>query len=1204
GRNDFQVKIRGHRIELGEIESVLITYSAALTQVIVDIQEENGEKVLVAYYVCQNDIDKSSLRSFLQGELPEYMIPNYYVELESLPLTPNGKVDRKSLPGISGSDVIRGEYVAPTSVEEKKLVEIWQRILKVEGIGITDNFFELGGHSLIIGQVINHVFKELGQRLSFRDFFSSPTISGLCEKLKASDYVSIPLAEESSSYPLTSSQNRLWILSQFEGGSAAYNMSVAVSFKGSLNHSYLQTAFRRLIDRHEILRTRFRVTASGEVVQHVVASDEIEFDIAEQDFSSIVPYGDALEEYLQSQNNKPFDLTQAPLIRGSLARLEDNHHVFLLSIHHIIGDGWSMEIVVSEFVKIYNSLLTGVEPGLSDLRIQFKDYAVWINSESQQQILEESAGYWLNQFNGDLPVLELAGYRPRPLQQSYTGSNLVHSFSEDFLIRLKRFSQEHDVSLFMTLMAGVNLLLYRYTNQDDIILGTPIAGRAHQDLENQVGLYLNTLAIRTRFDGNGNFQDLLSREKQVLLEAYDHQGYPLDELIGKLDLTRDMSRSALFDVLVVLQGQADNISSGEALIDLEVSGYDFSNKSSKFDLTYSFSERDTLTLSITYNTDLYESSFIESMFTHFENLLSLAIETPSISLCEIDYLTPEEKDQLLNRFNTPVKESFQGPGLLESFELQARINPKGIALVFEDKKVSYEELLNEVNALSSALLNKGVRKGENIILCFEHHLERGISGMLGILKAGGVYVPVDADYPVERLGYIIEDTNARYVLSNSIDGEIFTPFDIEVLALDQQDPFCVESYEAPIGDIQSGNAYIIYTSGSTGMPKGVLVSHQNIIDYVYGLSSTIDIESNRSFGLMSTISTDLGNTVLFSSLVFGKELHLFTKNKLRNVEYIQNYFLNTHVDCIKIVPSYWRALELGSAAIQNLKMIIFGGEELSIELVRSVLVDNPALRIINHYGPTETTIGKLLHQVDPSHDYYRIPVGRPFSSTQCYIVDSNLSLCPKGVIGELLIGGDGVSEGYLNNTSLTSEKFITDVFTGGSGRLYRTGDRVMMHPNGDIEFRGRIDTQVKILGHRIELGEIERIINSYEGVSSSVVDAVDVGESDRRLVAYIAYEYAAVEKSLLFDYLRTHLPAIMIPSVIVNIKEIPLTSNGKVNRRALPSINAEDILNRAYVAPQDAVEIKLAEIWQEVLKVERVGVTDNFFELGGNSLKV
>ncbi|WP_245176762.1 non-ribosomal peptide synthetase, partial [Flavobacterium aquidurense] len=1164
------------------------------------MQEQKGEKVLVAYYVSQDNIDKSDLRHFLQKELPEYMIPNFYVALDKVPLTPNGKVDRKALPGISESDIIRRAYVSPVSDHEIKLAVIWQDVLKVDQVGITDNFFELGGHSLIMVQVINHIFKELGKSLSFRDFFSNPTIEGLCGKLQESGYVPIPKAAAAVSYRLTSSQNRLWLLSQFEGGSLAYNMSTAVAFKGTIDHFHFQNAFRILIERHEILRTSFQITPLGEVMQFVKAAAEVHFEIPQKDFTGINAQGDALNAYLQQQNNAPFDLENAPLIRGTLAQLTQEDYVFQLSIHHIIGDGWSMEILVTELVTIYNALLSGTTANLEALRIQFKDYAVWMASDAQQEKLQLSGQYWLGQFSGDLPVLDL-GYKARPSVQRYHGESLTHTFSKGFLQDLKHFSQQHDLTLFMTLMSGVNLLLHRYTGQDDIILGTPIAGREHQDLENQIGLYLNTLAVRTRLNSQGSFLDLVRHEKQVLLEAYDHQGYPLDELIGNLDLKRDMSRSALFDVLVVLQNQAENLSTAEELINLKVSSYELANKTSKFDLSYSFSQSDSLKLSITYNTDLYEAVFVERMFSHLEHLLSQAIANPAVLLKEIDYLTPLEQQELLIGFNTPLT-SYSKEPVTALFEAQAKSNPMAAALVFGDKKVSYESLLEEVNSISDYLINKGVSRGDKIILCFESHLDKAIAGMLGILKAGAVYVPVDPDYPIERIEFIIADTQSKYVLSNTTDAALFANTDVEVILLDKLSPVVYGTKSISISG--SDHAYVIYTSGSTGHPKGVLVNHKNISDYVSGLSSATAIESNTSFGLMSTIATDLGNTVLFSSLVFGKMLHLFSKSSLRDVDYIQAYFTAHSIDCIKIVPSYWRGLELGAAVGSPLKMIIFGGEELSIDLVRKIQSERAGIRIINHYGPTETTIGKLLHEVEADRDYYKIPIGRPFSNTRCYVVDEHLSLCPQGVVGELLIGGEGVSEGYLNNAGLTAQKFIADTFTDSPQKLYRTGDRVVMHFNGEIEFKGRIDNQVKILGHRIELSEIENVLNSHDAISSGVATVVSDAEGNQSLAAYVVYKTDAVEKTALLEFLRSRLPGIMIPASIVSIAEIPLTSNGKINRKALPAIDAADSAGRTYIAPESAVEIKLAQIWQEVLKTERVGITDNFFELGGNSLKV
>ncbi|MFP7655348.1 amino acid adenylation domain-containing protein, partial [Chryseobacterium proteolyticum] len=652
GRVDQQVKLRGFRIELGEIENTILQYSKDLKQTVVEVKEHNQEKVLVAYLVAGTIVDKSGLRSFLQSKLPDHMIPGFYVSLERLPLTPNGKIDKKSLPELSGVDLIRKTYVGPRNKTEETLAKIWEEVLNIEKIGIHDDFFELGGHSLIVGQIINRINQKLGKTISFKTFFSNATIKKITTQLQDDNYLPILKAPYADSYPLTASQNRLWILSQLEGGSLAYNMPAAVKLNGVLDIDKFEEAFKRLINHHEILRTYFKTNNEGEVQQFILPENQLNFKIVQEDYSSTENQEEKVRNYLSERNKEIFDLENAPLIRASLIKLRKDEHVFFLSMHHIIGDGWTIELIIDEIAKTYNALRKGKTIDQPELKIQYKDYTLWINNELQHEKYRAAETYWLNQFSGQIPVLDLPICKTRPLVQTYNGDVVKHTFSREFSEKLNRFSKENDLTLFMTLMSGINTLLYRYTGQDDIIVGTPIAGREHPDLENQLGLFLNTLAIRTRIKEKVSFLDLIVDQKETLLEAYDHQNYPFDLLISKLNLKRDTSRSTLFDVLVVLQNQSqlNNINT-EELSDIEISYFDFNNKTTQVDISFRFVETDSLHLIIEYNTDIYEGCLIEKMFSHFENLLTQLLENPLAAIEQINYLSEEELKQILIDFN-------------------------------------------------------------------------------------------------------------------------------------------------------------------------------------------------------------------------------------------------------------------------------------------------------------------------------------------------------------------------------------------------------------------------------------------------------------------------------------------------------------------------------------------------------------------------
>ncbi|MDI5895994.1 non-ribosomal peptide synthetase [Flavobacterium algoritolerans] len=894
GRRDHQVKIRGYRIELGEIESAIADFSDSISQVIVLASDVNGEKSLVAYIVSSN-IDKKELRVFLTGKLPEYMVPGFYIELDQLPLTPNGKIDRKLLPSVQGSDLILGDYTAPVTDTQRSLVAIWQEVLGIDTIGIRSNFFELGGHSLIISQVINRIHKQLGKSVSFREFFNHPSIEELSGILEDNHYETIPRANLSDSYPLTASQTRLWVLSQLEGGSLAYNMPGAVKVVGDIDSVQLEKSFRLLIQRHEILRTCFKTDSKGDLTQFIIAADQIDFRILEKDFSQINDSDGIISDYLEQKNREPFDLEQAPLVRASLLKIKNNEFIFFLSQHHIIGDGWSLELLISEVIKVYNSLIeSGVAP-LIELGIQYKDYALWINSKKDEQKYQVSEQYWLDQFSGELPVLELPSFKTRPLIQTYNGESLTHKYSEEFLNKLKDFSRSCEATLFMTLTAGINALLHRYTGQDDIIMGTPVAGREHPDLENQLGLYLNTLALRSQFKQGSSFTDLVLAQKQTLLGAYEHQNYPFDALIDKLNLKRDTSRSALFDVLVILQNQEQlNNINNEKLISVEVQDYDLKSRTSKFDLSFAFKEKDGLSLTIEYNTDIYDLYLVERVFSHFENLLTALLEQPEMAVSEADYLTAAEKTELLVSFNATDGVYPQDKTIIDLFEDQVIRTPDNIALIFEDTEITYRELNERSNQLGSYLRDHYGIKADDLVGIKLERSEWMLITILGVLKSGGAYVPIDPGYPQERISYIEKDSESKVVIDESV---LETFFGIQS-NYSQSNPLKINT----ANDL----AYVIYTSGTTGNPKGVMIENKSVVNFLYGMSNSISVNDKEHLLAITSISFDISVLELFWTLTQGIVITLKSDNShLSNF----NHFLNSSQESFDFSFFYFSSQE-------------------------------------------------------------------------------------------------------------------------------------------------------------------------------------------------------------------------------------------------------------------------------------------------------
>ncbi|PAM96239.1 hypothetical protein B4N84_02115 [Flavobacterium sp. IR1] len=1196
GRNDNQVKIRGYRIELGDIESAILQYSEVVKEVVVGVKGANQDKVLVAYLVSNVAIGKSELRSFLQDKLPDYMIPGFYLTMEALPLTPNGKIDRKALPEISEQDIVKKEYKAPRTEQEESLVAIWQEMLGVEKIGIADDFFELGGHSLIVAQVINRIHKQLGQTVSFTTFFEDPTIQGLSQRLQHNAYQAIPKAPEASSYPLTDSQSRLWILSQLEGGSLAYNMPAAVTLKGKLDAEKFKESFKQLIDRHEILRTSFKTNEAGEIRQYIIPSEQTNFAITEKDFSASANVQSTIADYLEEIINTPFDLEQAPLLNASLIKTKEEEAVFFLCVHHIIGDGWSTALLITEVVKVYNALTQGLAVNLPELNMQYKDYAVWLKDALQQEKYQVSEAYWIAQFQGELPVLDLPSFKTRPLVQTYSGDYQTHEFSSAFLEKLKLFSKQNDVTLFMTLMAGVNTLLHRYTGSDDIIIGTPIAGREHPDLENQMGLYLNTLAIRTHLEEKNSFSEVVNRQKETLLKAYDHQSYPFDALVGKLNLKRDTSRSALFDVLVVLQnqGQLHNLNN-EGLLNLEVEGYPLERKTSQLDISFTFIETAGLELSIEYNTDIYDDYLIARMFIHFEILLDTLVAKPESLIAEVDYITPLEKQQLLFGFNETVFDYPKDKTIVDLFEEQVSKTPDHIAVVFENVELTYTQLNEKANQLAHYLRENYAIQPNDLVGIKLDRSEWMMIAILGILKSGAAYVPIDLNYPAERIAYIEQDSKSKVVLDEA-----------SVKAFAQiQETYAKKNIEKI--NQPHDLAYIIYTSGTTGNPKGVMVEHFSVASISENWKKHYELDQiTVNLLQLASISFDVFVGDVCRSILNGGKMIICSNDVKLNPEHLFELMQKQEISILEGTPGLLLPLmdyiHTEKKEHSFLKIVIFGSDSFNNQDYNT-LKDKfgSSIKIINSYGVTEATIDSTYYD-----DYKKdlngfTPIGKPFCNSKIKIVDAYGNLVPTGVYGEIYIGGDGLARGYFNNEALTSEKFVPNPFNADE-KLYRTGDLGRWFADGNIDFAGRKDNQVKIRGYRIELGEIESTLHKNKDIDSCVVLARVNSLGDKVLVAYLI-SGTVLNRENLIAYLQVYLPNYMIPSYFVQIEALPLTPNGKVDRKALPNPEESRISSGIeYVAPKTKAEKNIAAIWQEVLNVEKIGVNDNFFELGGHSL--
>lgn len=1193
GRADDQVKIRGHRIEPGEVGDALFRISKAITQAVVMARTVKGETSLVAYYVSSVVIDKAWLRQELRKLLPDYMIPSFFVEIKALPLTPNGKVDKKALPDVSGQDLIRKAYSAPATETERRMAAIWQEILGLGQVGATDNFFELGGNSLMITRVGSAIRNEFSIDVPVSALFANPTIGLLgnyIEQQAAKAALPHILPQERpEKIPLSFSQERLWLIHELEG-SLSYHLPVVLQLKGKLEKALLEKAFLNLIERHEILRTVIR-SEKGEAFQEITAAGNWQLQY-------IPEFKGAYDALVEEQLQKPFDLEKDYLMRVCLLGISEQEHILIIVMHHMIADGWSMPIFVRELIEYYQAEKEQRIPVLQPLAVQYRDYAVWQRKCYSGSLLDGKLAYWKDKLNGIKP-LSLPADAERYGARGEGGNALYFSIEQDLTLQLKALSARENVTLFMTLVTAFKILLYRYSGHEDIAVGVPVANRGQREIEPLIGFFVNTIVLRSSLDGQISFRELLAKVKETTLDAYNFQDVPFEKVVGNLERSRNFNQADLFQVLFALQNneQVNKWTTG----DVNFSLLPFVQKTCRFDLAFNITEEaQGLQVAIQYSTELFLPETIDRLFAHYRTLLNDVVRRPEVKSGQLTILTKEEQQQLRFTFNNFQHNYPREQTIVTLFEEQALRVPDATAIVFGDRSLTYRQVKEASDRLAHRLVDQGVKKEDMVIICLDDAMEMMLTGILGIMKAGAAYVPVDTDYPAERIDYIIADTQASVAVSNKTCTALNHHASIQVVLIDDDVTRHVPAGAPALSLAPDDTLYVIYTSGSTGQPKGVMVTHRNVVDYTFGIFSKTSIRSNGTFGLMSTISTDLGNTVIFSAMLSGGALHLFPKETLTNPARLHQYFKDHIVDCIKIVPSYWKTLEIDGALLLPARMIIFGGEELSGGLVKAIHKASPELTIINHYGPTETTIGKLLHVVEPGRNYGSVPIGQVFSNSRTYIVDSSLSLCPVGVWGELLIGGDGVAKGYLNRDELTRERFIEDVFSG-SGRLYRTGDSVRRLADGNIVFKGRIDSQVKIRGYRVEPGEIETVMQKHHSIRQCAVLAKQDVLGNNQLVAYIVTT-PHYTRDALHSFLKACLPAYMIPSLYIELEKIPLTSNGKIDRRALPEPQEIQNTASANVPPRNELERQLVAIWQELLGRRQIGVTDNFFELGGNSL--
>ncbi|MFY0566439.1 amino acid adenylation domain-containing protein [Archangium lansingense] len=1203
GRTDFQVKVRGFRIELGEIESVLDTHPGVRQVVVVAREDRPGDKRLVAYLTPSSAQAPSTaeLRTHLKQHLPEHMVPSTFVVLEQLPLTPNGKINRKALPAPEASNDTAAGYIAPRTPTEEKLASIWSEVLSVPRVGAEDNFFELGGHSLLATRVLSRLRTAFQVELPVRALFEAPTLSALALKIdeaqssrsssRASPLISIG---RTSDIPLAFSQQRLWFLDQLEPGSPVYNIPSALRFSGRLDTEALRRAFEALVARHESLRTTFS-SRDGQPIQVISPTLSIPLEVLDL---SDVPASERearAQELAHQETQRPFELAHGPLLRTCLLRLAPDEHVLLVTMHHIVSDGWSMGVLVREVAALYTAFASGQQPSLPPLPIQYPDFALWQRSWLQGEVLDSQLRYWKQQLSGAPAHLELSTDKPRPPVQTFRGSSIPVSLPKALSESLKSLSTRLGVTPFMTLLAGFQVLLSRYSRQDDISVGSPIAGRRNTEFEGLIGFFINTLVLRSRLSPEASFRELLLQVRDTTLGAYEHQDLPFEKLVEELQPQRDLSRPPFFQVMFILQ----NANSGTLrLPGLSLHPVEMRSSTAKFDWTLALADTpDGFAGGLEYNTDLFEHDTVARAMEHLRILLEAAVSNPETRLSELPLLSSAEKHKLLVEWNNLPLDYPREATLHELFESQVLRTPDAEALVDGSRSLTYAQLNARANQLAHSLRTLGVTTETPVGICSRRSADL-VVGLLGILKAGGLYVPLDPAYPRERLGFIVEDAQLRFLVAQSEVTASLPEHSAHVLLLDKDsDVLARASTSNPSRAAFSSNlAYLIYTSGSTGRPKGVSIEHRNAVSFLSWARTVFSPELLSGLLASTSIAFDLSVFELFLPLSLGGTV-ILAGNALE----LPSLPAAQRVSLVNTVPSAMSELLRSGGLPSSVRVVNLAGEPLAASLVQQ-LYQQPGLSLVyDLYGPSETTTYStftLRHSDKPP------TIGRPISGTQLYLLDERLQPVPTGVPGEVFISGAGVSRGYLGRPELTAERFIPNPFSAEPGaRMYRTGDLAKYRADGNLEYLGRTDFQVKVRGFRIELGEIESVLDTHPGVRQVVVVAREDRPGDKRLVAYLTPSGTqATSTSELRTHLKQHLPEHMVPSVFVVLEQLPLTPNGKINRKALPAPETSNDTAAGYIAPRTPTEEKLASIWSEVLSVPRVGAEDNFFELGGHSL--
>ncbi|MBW4570976.1 MAG: amino acid adenylation domain-containing protein [Tolypothrix carrinoi HA7290-LM1] len=1221
GRVDDQVKVRGFRVELGEVEAVLNKHPQ-LSQAVVTVQgNAANEKRLVGYVVPKSEtVTTEQLRSFLLQKLPEYMIPSAFVTLESLPLTPNQKIDRRALPIPDLQPSRSDDYALPRNPKEEIIANIFASVLKLEHLGVDDNFFELGGHSLLATQVVSRLREAFQIEIPLRTLFEAPTVAELAQAIWALRQTASglviprlkPVSKNTNFLALSWAQERLWFLDQLESDSATYNMPAALEISGELNVKALEQALTEIIQRHSVLRTTF-ATVNGTPMQAIAPAVAVTIPVVDLRSQSVREAQsinknsrkDRVKSEATQEAQQPFNLASGSLIRFKLLQLAQSH-VLLVTMHHIVFDAWSISIFVRELIALYEAALHQQPCVLPALPIQYTDFACWQRQWLQGGVLETQLNYWKQQLAGNLPVLQLPIDYPHSLTQNYQGAQQVLRLPKSLTAAVKTLSRQEGVTVFMTLLAAFKVLLSRHTGQEDIIVGSPIAGRNHLGTEELIGFFLNTLPLRTNLSGNPNFRQLLSKVRDVTLSAYNHQDIPFEKLVEELRPERSLSRHPVFDVMFNMINTPE--------VALEIPGLTFeplelTQQSSKFWMTVFVQEvAEELNIKLVYRQNLFSSERMTAFLEQFEHLVQQIVAEPERSIQSYSLVTPQSRS-LLPDANAGLDEPDYEP-VTALFAAWVEKAPRQTAIRQNDRMWTYQELSQSAHTIAQVLLSSGVQQGDVVAVCGAKSFGL-IASMLGVFFSGAVLLMLDLNLPTHRQQLMLQEAQAKYLLNVGIKSKQahLTESSLEIIHVDPETATAIEkTTNCCLPTLNGGDrAYIFFTSGSTGTPKGVLGTHKGISHFLDWQRQTFEISTFDRVAQLTSLTFDAVLRDVFLPLTSGATLCLPTVDNDLGSDRVLSWLETEQITVVHTVPalaqSWLTQVPLG-IHLTKLRWIFFSGEPLTQTLVRQWRQTFPeAGEIINLYGATETTMVKCFYRVPSEIPCGVMPAGWALPQTQALVLNSTNQLCGIGEIGEIIIRTPFRTLGYINAIAEQQQRFLPNPDGNDpEDLLYYTGDKGRYRPDGAVEVLGRNDDQIKIRGIRVQPAEIETVLNQHPAVAESVVIATDETPGDKRLVAYVVATNQTFAKSEASYFLKQHLPEYLVPSVFVVLDALPLTANGKVNRRALPAPSFEVGESASNVKPRTPTEELIVSIFASVLKVQHLGVDNNFFEVGGHSL--